>query len=104
MEPLFCCQSIQSYQPRILKHEAKFQAFLAWAKYPRESEPARNNDIASKVEEMNNPPIFQLVKQVNYGALESKRCFMEDKTSSVPEFTELSEADLIEAKYKKLNA
>ncbi|KAK8088429.1 MFS multidrug transporter [Apiospora hydei] len=50
------------------------------------------------------PPFaIQLVRQVNYGSLESKRYFA--PTSASPsEFVEVAEDDLIQANFQKLNS
>jgi hypothetical protein len=93
---LFCCTSIQGYKSMTTSHEHKFKEFMAWAKHPRESTQA------SEPRDLTSPPtshVIQLVRQVNYGPLESKRYF-------VPigeRFVEVAENDLIQANFQKLN-
>lgn len=100
MSSLFCCDSVQSYRPQILSHEQKFRMFMLWAKYPR-------NSVISTVavDLLSLKPDFavQLVRQVNYGPLESKRYFI-PSSSSDGGFLEISENDLIQANFQKLNA
>jgi hypothetical protein len=52
-----------------------------------------------------NEPLYavQLVRQVNYGALESRRYFIVVKGKDEP-FLEVSERELIEANFQKLNS
>jgi len=47
---------------------------------------------------------IQVVQQVNYGALESKRYFVATEIDGVQAWHEIQESDLIEANYEKLNA
>lgn len=50
------------------------------------------------------PPFaIQLVQQVNYGPLESKRYFVPVEGNEA-EFIEIREQDLIQANFQKLNA
>ncbi|KAK8055651.1 hypothetical protein PG993_000878 [Apiospora rasikravindrae] len=50
------------------------------------------------------PPFaVQLVRQVNYGPLESKRYFA-PSSASLSEFVEVAEDDLIQANFQKLNS
>ncbi|CAK7220321.1 hypothetical protein SCUCBS95973_004119 [Sporothrix curviconia] len=76
MASLFCCSSIQPYRPQYLTHQSKFVSFMAWGSYPRVSaldESVGHKDILGSY----TPPFaIQLVQQVNYGALESKRYFV----------------------------
>ena len=105
MASLFCCSDIEPFRPQVLKHEAKFRAFMKWAAFPRESEIQRSANRSNKIAEFDNPSVIQLVRQINYGALESKRYFVavEAKNAEQP-FIEVTDADLIEANYQKLNA
>jgi hypothetical protein len=50
------------------------------------------------------PYAIQVVRQVNYGPLESKRYFIPVKTEGKDEFVELVEDDLIQANFQKLNS
>ncbi|TPX14569.1 uncharacterized protein E0L32_005261 [Thyridium curvatum] len=97
MSTLFCCGEIRPYRPQYLQHEAKFTRFMAWAAYPKDvtSEKAEVN-----LAELNPSFAVQLVRQVNYGALESKRYFIPHDDG----FMEISENDLIQANFQKLNS
>lgn len=103
MTSLFCCGSVKPYRPAHLLHEDKFRAFVAWADFPKDSSPS--DDGADKVDliTLKPPYAIQLVQQVNYGPLESKRYFIpvEGKDN---EFAEVVEDDLIRANFKKLNS
>ncbi|KAK8028479.1 hypothetical protein PG991_005535 [Apiospora marii] len=103
MTSIFCCGSIAAYRPQYLLHQAKFDTFIAWASYPKTSAPKSNND--EKPDMAGDPQIFaiQLVQQVNYGPLESKRYFV--PIAHEPNgFVEVTEDDLIQANFKKLNS
>jgi hypothetical protein len=104
MDSFFCCSSIEPFRPRIIEAEAKFNMFLNWT---RTSQAASTNEIQNVTEILssNNHSCFvvQLVRQVNYGPLESKRYFA--KTPSMgAAFTEVTEQDLINANYEKVNS
>jgi hypothetical protein len=47
--------------------------------------------------------VVQLVRQVNYGPLESKRFFVKTSGAAV-DFSEVTEQDLITANYQKVNS
>ena len=47
--------------------------------------------------------VVQLVRQVNYGPLESKRFFVKT-TGAAVDFSEVTEQDLITANYQKVNS
>ncbi|KAK0619717.1 hypothetical protein B0T14DRAFT_519723 [Immersiella caudata] len=107
MTSLFCCGSIRPYRPQRLLHEDRFKAFMAWAEYPRDV-PASSTDETEDTDKnrltgASPPHVIQLVRQINYGPLESKRYFVpvEGKDN---EFVELVEDDLIQANFKKLNS
>jgi hypothetical protein len=98
MATLFCCTSIQPYRPQVLAHEPKFRNFMNWTATtpnPSQTSATLNLDDSSVY-------VIQLVRQVNFGALESKRYFASSSSSS--DFTEITEQDLITANYQKLNA
>jgi hypothetical protein len=80
--PIFCCSLIEPYRPRIPDHERKFQDFLSWAQFPRTSSSSVNSH--QEIPWERNPPRYavQLVRQVNYGPLESKRYFVLDQMGS----------------------
>lgn len=100
MPSIFCCGFVQPYRPQILSHEPKLRAFQSWAASPGDS-------IASQdpVDLLALKPEFavQLVRQVNYGPLESKRYFVPNGSNDGG-FLEISENDLVQANFQKLNA
>ncbi len=104
MSSLLYCGSVKPYRPARLLHEDKFKAFMAWAEFPKDSSPS-TGDGADEVDlNLLKPPYaMQLVRQVNYGRLETKRYFIpvEGKDN---EFTEVVEDDLIQANFHKLNS
>jgi hypothetical protein len=104
MSSLFCCGSVRPYRPAGLLHEDKFRAFEAWANFPSDSFPSAD-DGAEKVDLMALKPPYavQLIRQVNYGPLESKRYFIpvEGKDN---EFVEVVEDHLVQANFQKLNS
>ena len=104
MDSIFCCSSIEPFRPQIIETEAKFNMFLNWA---RTSEANSLNTIPNVPEILssNNNSCFvvQLVRQVNYGPLESKRYFVKTPIMGAA-FTEVTEQDLINANYEKVNS
>jgi hypothetical protein len=104
MSSLFCCGSVKPYRPARLLHEDKFKAFMAWAEFLKDSSPFIG-DGAEKVDliVLQPPYAIQLVRQINYGPLESKRYFIPVKGND-DEFTEVVEDDLIHANFQKLNS
>ncbi len=105
---IFCCTNLQPYRPRTLDHELKFTDFMCWAKrVTPSSECDAATKPAIKSSTANNfPYAIQLVRQVNYGELESKRYFVPiDKgLSGIRDFLELNEQDLINANFAKVNS
>lgn len=71
---------------------------MKWASFPTES----TIQTDKKPADLNNPFVIQVVRQINFGAIESKRYFIVDESNDT--FLEITEADLIEANYEKLNA
>ncbi len=105
MSSLFCCSSVQPYKQQRVSHEAKLNSFMNWARFPRSSTLYDGIERPMNLDS-NWPYAVQLVQQVNYGALESTRYFVpKDQQSGGggQEFYEISEKDLIEANYAKLN-
>lgn len=98
MPSLFCCDSIKPYRPQALSHEPKFVQFMKWVKSTTEAAPP-----TSSVDLVEMAPEFavQLVRQVNFGPLESKRYFVRTEAEK---FIEVSESDLIQANFQKLNS
>ncbi|KAH6623082.1 S-adenosyl-L-methionine-dependent methyltransferase [Chaetomium tenue] len=104
MSSLFCCSSVKPYRPQVLQHERKFMVFMAWAEFPQQSSPS-TDDGAEKTDliALRPPYAIQLVRQVNFGPLESKRYFIPAEGNE-NEFAEVVEDDLIQANFKKLNS
>ncbi|KAB8201053.1 hypothetical protein BDV34DRAFT_237822 [Aspergillus parasiticus] len=98
--PIFCCSHITPYRPQILDQESKFNEFLEWARLTVTIEVSSDYDTSPPVPEY----AVQLVKQVNYGPLESRRYFIPHGERSGVEFTEVSEKWLIEKNFEKLNS
>ncbi|KAE8371488.1 hypothetical protein BDV26DRAFT_298751 [Aspergillus bertholletiae] len=100
LTPIFCCSRISPYRPQIVEQEGKFNKFLEWARLTVISEVSSDNDTSSPVPDY----AVQLVKQVNYGALESRRYFIPRRDLSGVEFIEVNEQWLIEKNFEKLNS
>ncbi|KAF4627762.1 hypothetical protein G7Y89_g10397 [Cudoniella acicularis] len=102
MAPIFCCSSgPQPYRPQILMHEQKFKDFINWM--PKVDETS----TAEKVIPSDDTSAYaiQVVRQVNFGAQESVRYFISTEgDSGEVSFFEITEKDLIEANYEKLNS
>jgi len=103
MSSLFCCASIQPYRPKRLLHEAKFTTFISWAQFSRTAAPGTSNNEKIDLVELKPDFAVQLVQQVNYGRLESKRYFI-PVDGKDDEFIEVLENDLIQANFQKLNS
>lgn len=103
MSVLFCCNSIEAYRPQYLSHQAKFDAFMAWASYPRGCTVSDDEDANVDLVELQVPYAVQLVRQVNYGRLEAKRYFVPAAVETGGGFTEVKEDHLIKANFQKLN-
>ncbi len=104
MDSLFCCSSIEPFRPRIIDNEGKFKNFTNWARacgtilvptIPNSSDYLSVNSGSCFV--------VQLVRQVNYGPLESKRFFAKTIGTDA-QFSEVTEKDLIAANYQKVNS
>src|SRR5690606_21545921 len=102
MSTLFCCGNAKPYRAQRLQHEPKFETFLRWAQFPRSSTRA-GEDAAVDLAGLNAPFVIQLVRQVNYGPLESKRYFARVEGQE-EDFVEVAEDYLILANFQKLNA
>jgi hypothetical protein len=109
MSTLFCCGSTKPYRPQVLQHEAKFRQFLSWAQFPKEAskqDPADADGPAPTAHDLaalNVSFVVQLVRQVNFGPLESKRYFARVE-GQAEDFVEVEEGDLVKANFQKLNA
>jgi hypothetical protein len=102
MSSLFCCSSVRPYKNQFISHESKFRTFMAWAEFPKES-----NIVISDTPTSNTDSLFvvQLVRQVNYGPLESKRYFVMSPNFTAGEtFVEVREQWLVDANMQKLNS
>lgn len=98
MPSFFCCDSIKPYRPQGLSHEHKFVEFMDWTKStPEAILPTGSVDLVAMAPEF----AVQLVRQVNFGPLESKRYFVRTEADK---FIEVSENDLIQANFQKLNS
>ncbi|KAJ4372081.1 hypothetical protein N0V83_003854 [Neocucurbitaria cava] len=77
---------------------------MSWASFPKDS---TISDMPSDTAEsgISPPYVVQLVKQVNYGPLESKRYFVCRQTNQGNEqFVEVTEQWLIDGNFEKVNA
>jgi hypothetical protein len=100
---LFCCPALQPFKPRRTDHEPKFAAFMAWGRDAGDGEGA-DLDAA--------PYVIQLVREINYGPIESKRYFAKNKNDNdnsdadadAGAFAEVGEDALVAANYTKLNS
>lgn len=102
MSLVFCCDAVEPYRPQYLSHQAKFNNFMSWASFPRISTPENGDGASHDLIQLSPPYAVQLVRQVNYGPLESKRYFIPtDGTES--DFVEVIENDLIQANFQKVN-
>ncbi|KAK0388375.1 hypothetical protein NLU13_4620 [Sarocladium strictum] len=97
--PLFCCSSIQPYRPQRLSHDAKFTSFILWASFPREAQPEKRKDGTAL---SGKDYAIQLVRQVNFGPLETIRYFV-PTGEDAGAFVEISGQDLIQANFQKVN-
>ncbi|KAF2705053.1 hypothetical protein K504DRAFT_388777 [Pleomassaria siparia CBS 279.74] len=101
MSTVFCCSNIRPYKSKTLSHESTFAKFMTWATFPRASDPHSSNNSA-----LTTTPsyVVQIVKQVNFGPIESKRYFAITEDGSGDEaFVEVLEKWLIDANFQKLN-
>jgi hypothetical protein len=92
MSSIFCCANTQPYKNRTLSHEFKFRSFKAWASYPKESNITE--DLLSATDATF---AVQVVKQTNFGPLDSKRYFV---TIGDDVFVEVTEQWLIDANFQ----
>jgi hypothetical protein len=105
MSFLFCCDAIEPFRPQYLLHQQKFTSFMAWASYPKQASTDGDEHGQASFEELAPAFAVQLVQQVNYGPLESKRYFIPAKAASGSEtFVEVTENDLIQANFQNLNS
>ncbi|KAI1865505.1 hypothetical protein JX265_006348 [Neoarthrinium moseri] len=100
MSSLFCCGSIQPFRPQYLIHQSKFTTFLDWSAFPKTSSLQRE---VNNLDDIKPECVIQLVRQVNYGPLESTRYFVKVDNREEP-FIEIVEKDLVNANFEKLNS
>jgi hypothetical protein len=98
MSSLFCCSGIRPFKSIRTSHDLKFHTFTTWASFPRSSTVTTPAPDAPPTASLF---VVQLVRQVNYGPLESKRYFVMDADES---FVEVTEQWLIENNLQKLNS
>jgi hypothetical protein len=105
MTAVFCCPSgPKPYRPQILNHEPKFEAFLRWMPAAQEASTDGTTEGKRILSDDSSTYAIQVVRQVNYGPLESKRYFVSGDGGRGTNFCEITEGDLIEANFEKLNA
>jgi hypothetical protein len=102
MSSIFCCSGVKPYRPQRLDYdrESKFVAFTDWSSFPKSSSVESNVD---EQVDMSNTYAIQVVQQVNFGPLESKRYFVATKHEDSA-FVEVTEQHLIDANYQKVNS
>lgn len=98
MESIFCCTGFQPYRSQIIDNQAKFDSFISWAKSGSQAGSATS---PAPVWDDSSTFVIQLVRQVNFGPIESKRYFVALTSST---FTEVTEQQLIDANYQKVNS
>lgn len=107
---IFCCGNAQPYpRPTRTDNDGKFSPFIK-AAFDNDATGFASSSGSSGTETTaaQYPYVIQLVKQVNYGPLESKRFFaplppVESSATEGTRYIELSEADLIAANFAKVN-
>ncbi|KAF4970213.1 hypothetical protein FSARC_2699 [Fusarium sarcochroum] len=102
MSSLFCCDAIKPYRPQHLSHQSKFNNFMAWGSFPRASSVENDDKPSHDLSQVAPLYAVQLVQQVNFGPLESKRYFI-PTGSTESDFVEVTENDLIQANFQKVN-
>lgn len=91
-------KSYKPYKSRRLDHEGKFDSFMDWVN-TSDTVDIQNAELP----DLDPPFAVQLGRQVNFGPLESKKYFIPTNDSDGP-FKEITESDLIQANFQKLNA
>ncbi|KFY87762.1 hypothetical protein V500_06788 [Pseudogymnoascus sp. VKM F-4518 (FW-2643)] len=105
MAAVFCCTlGPKPYRPQILSHEAKFEAFLRWMPAAQDASTGGVTEGRRILSDDSSVYAVQVVRQVNYGPLESKRYFVSGDGERGTTFHEITEGDLIEANFEKLNS
>jgi hypothetical protein len=96
MSSIFCCSNLRGYKNKTLSHESRFSAFKSWASFPKESSITASDILPADV-----TYAIQLVRQVNFGPIETKRYFVKLESD---DFAEVDEKWLIDANFEKLNS
>lgn len=106
MQPIFCCGEIEPFKPKRLDHEVKFESFMVWSKLNNLNNVEDHDDECIRTSwDLSTTYVVQIVRQVNYGPQESKRYFLSlNPSNATSTFAEVTERDLIDANYKKLNS
>lgn len=76
---------------------------MSWAKFPKAASPSAENQDGDELANLQPGYAVQLVRQVNYGPLESRRYFIPIESRDEA-FAEISEQQLIQANFQKLNS
>ncbi|KAK4695073.1 hypothetical protein P7C71_g2607, partial [Lecanoromycetidae sp. Uapishka_2] len=105
-DQIFCCSLIQPYRSRQLDHEPKFSNFMSWASASGTDLPVETSASDSSNADLENKPfVVQLIRQINFGAVEFKRYFApKEGQGEAGGFVEVEEKDLVEANFQKLNS
>ncbi|KAG4442608.1 hypothetical protein IFR05_001938 [Cadophora sp. M221] len=103
MSNIFCCSSIKPYRPRQLDHESKFSAFMKWTSSQSSTASIGASEHQSPSLEKSTY-VVQVVRQINFGALEGKRYFELGDSGVAEGFVEVTERQLIDANFQKLNS
>ena len=80
-----------------------FTTFMEWASFPKTCEVPSGASGTVNLADTKPDYVIQLVRQVNYGPLESRRYFAR-VSSGAEKFVEVTEKDLIQANFQKLNS
>jgi hypothetical protein len=101
MSTIFCCPGAKPYKNRAISEESKFRNFITWAESINESE-VHSDDLPTPI---SVSFAVRVIRQVNFGPLESKRYFIHSgENSGDKAFVEVTEQWLIDANFQKLNA
>lgn len=100
MASVFCCTQAKPYRPQRLLHESMFAKFLKWAQNQGSDATSSSFDVQAALNN-GSSHVFQVVQQVNFGPLESKRYFSSTDSN---DYMEITESNLVDANYKKLNS
>jgi len=102
MTSIFCCPAFKHFRPQRLDHEQKFSDFLTWVEMPPDN-AIPFEETGCILTDQSPSYVVQFVQQVNYGPVESRRYFLHTRDSN-DLFIEVTETDVTQANYKKLNS